>query len=106
MRTRREVHVKPFTIIDRILVQVRQMQKLVGVTDVDSLDNLQMDRNTFGRLCQLLKHVGGMKDGRYVLVEEQIAMFLRILANHKKIGSSSLNFGGQGKRCLTMFIVC
>ena len=84
VRTWREVPVKPFTIIDKILVQVRYMQSLVGVIDVDCLDNLRMERNTFGRLYQLLKQVEGMKDGRYVLVEEQITIFLGILAHHKK----------------------
>ncbi|XP_057779007.1 uncharacterized protein LOC130997608 [Salvia miltiorrhiza] len=43
-----------------------------------------MDRNTFGRLCTLLRELGGLTDGRYIKVEEQVAMFLSILAHHKK----------------------
>ncbi|XP_057796936.1 uncharacterized protein LOC131012967 [Salvia miltiorrhiza] len=43
-----------------------------------------MDRNTFARLCLLLRDLGGLTDGRYVRVEEQVAIFLSILAHHKK----------------------
>lgn len=43
-----------------------------------------MDRNCFGRLCILLRERGGLEDGKYVFVEEQVAMFLSVLSHHKK----------------------
>ncbi|XP_073137558.1 uncharacterized protein [Henckelia pumila] len=43
-----------------------------------------MNRNAFGRLCYLLSNIGGVADSRYVIVEEKVAMFLSILAHHKK----------------------
>lgn len=43
-----------------------------------------MDRNTFGRLCGLLRELGGLEDRKYVTVEEQVATVLGILAHHKK----------------------
>ncbi|XP_042031632.1 putative nuclease HARBI1 [Salvia splendens] len=43
-----------------------------------------MDRNAFGRLCQIIKQSGDLVDGKFVTVEEQVAMFLGILAHHKK----------------------
>lgn len=44
-----------------------------------------MDRNAFGTLCIMLRQTGDVVDGLYVKVEEQVAMFLGILAHHKKV---------------------
>ncbi|XP_042026216.1 uncharacterized protein LOC121773422 [Salvia splendens] len=43
-----------------------------------------MDRNTFARLCYLLTERGGLHAGKVVGVEEQVAIFLGVLAHHKK----------------------
>ncbi|XP_073152563.1 uncharacterized protein [Henckelia pumila] len=43
-----------------------------------------MTQNAFGRLCYLVSTIGGVADSRYVTVEEKVAMFLSILAHHKK----------------------
>ncbi|GFP94815.1 hypothetical protein PHJA_001625900 [Phtheirospermum japonicum] len=43
-----------------------------------------MDRNAFGRLCYLLEHLGGLAPSRDVLISEQVAIFLLILAHHSK----------------------
>ncbi|KAL1550242.1 hypothetical protein AAHA92_18235 [Salvia divinorum] len=43
-----------------------------------------MDHNTFGRLRILLRGTGDLVDGNFVSVEEQVAIFLGILAHHKK----------------------
>lgn len=56
-----------------------------------------MDRNTFGRLCILLKQLGGLTDGRYVCVEEQVVVFLGILAHHKKNKIVGFNFQRSGQ---------
>ena len=74
---------RPYTMLDRIPNQVRHANRLVGVTDIDCMLNLQMDRNTFGRLCQLLKQRGGLTDVKCVSVEEQVAKFIGLLAYHK-----------------------
>ncbi|XP_042017831.1 uncharacterized protein LOC121765691 [Salvia splendens] len=55
-----------------------------------------MDRNTFGRLCIMLRQTGDLVDGEYVMVEEQVAMFLSILAHHKKIRVAKFNFLRSG----------
>ncbi|XP_073118648.1 uncharacterized protein [Henckelia pumila] len=52
--------------------------------DVQSVVNLRMNRNAFGRLCYLLTNIGGLVESRYVRVEEKVAMFLSTLAHHKK----------------------
>ncbi|XP_057775185.1 uncharacterized protein LOC130994170 [Salvia miltiorrhiza] len=70
---------QPYSYIAQIPDQVKHLNRLTNVSDVDCILNLRMDRNTFGR-----KQLGSLDDGRYVSLEEQVAMFLSILAHHKK----------------------
>ncbi|XP_057807980.1 protein ALP1-like [Salvia miltiorrhiza] len=86
-----------FGIIARVPDQITHMNRLVGVSDVDCLANLRMDRNTFGRLCILLRDQGGLSDGRYIKVEEQVAIFLSILAHHKKNRVVRFDFWRSGQ---------
>ena len=60
------------------------LNRLIGVTDTDCLVNFRMDRNTFGRLCSLFTDLGMLRVRRFLGVEEQVAMFLGVLAHHKK----------------------
>ncbi|XP_042059657.1 putative nuclease HARBI1 [Salvia splendens] len=71
-------------MIDSIPAHVKQLDRLVRVSDRSCIDNLRMDRNTFGRLCRILHCRAGLVDQKFVTVEEQVAMFLSILAHHKK----------------------
>ncbi|KAK0571244.1 hypothetical protein LWI29_013056 [Acer saccharum] len=43
-----------------------------------------MDRRTFSVLCELLRNTGRLKTNGLVSVEEQVCMFLHILAHHVK----------------------
>ncbi|XP_047949358.1 protein ALP1-like [Salvia hispanica] len=43
-----------------------------------------MDRNTFGRLCRILRDRVGLIDQKFVTVEEQVSMFLCVLSHHTK----------------------
>ncbi|KAL1548831.1 hypothetical protein AAHA92_17015 [Salvia divinorum] len=86
----------PFQRLSRIPEQVRHMNRLKGVTDIACFDNLRMDRNTFGRLCFLLRQTGELVDGNFVKIEEQIAMFLGVLAHHKKNRVVKFDFWRSG----------
>lgn len=88
---------RPYGMIERFPAQVQHLHRMVHVTDSDCLNNLRMDRNAFGRLCRLLRDVGGVSDGRYVTVEEQLAIFLGILAHHKKNCVVKFNFWRSGQ---------
>ncbi|KAL8475923.1 hypothetical protein ACS0TY_028544 [Phlomoides rotata] len=44
-----------------------------------------MNRDIFNRFCYLLRHSGGLVDGRYVSVGEQVAIFLSVLSHHSKV---------------------
>ncbi|KAL0433753.1 UNVERIFIED_CONTAM: hypothetical protein Slati_2709600 [Sesamum latifolium] len=43
-----------------------------------------MSRNAFAKLCLLLQTYGGLEDSRHVPLSSQVAMFLSVLAHHKK----------------------
>ncbi|XP_047978542.1 uncharacterized protein LOC125220411 [Salvia hispanica] len=73
-----------YTFVSRIPGQLRYINRLVRVNDRVCLDNLRVDRNAFARLCIMLRETGELADGRYVSIEQQVAMFLGILAHHKK----------------------
>ncbi|XP_042050712.1 protein ALP1-like isoform X1 [Salvia splendens] len=79
-------------VLDSIPAHVLQLDRLVRVTDRACVDNLRMDRNTFGRLCRILRDRVGLIDQRLVSVEEQVAMFLCVLAHHKKFRIVGHNF--------------
>lgn len=78
--------------IEMIPEHVKQINRLVRVTDRACIDNLRMDRNTFGTLCRLLRDRVGLIDQKFVTIEEQVAMFLCILSHHKKTRIVGHNF--------------
>lgn len=88
---------RPYSMLDRIPTQVHHLNRIVHLSDAECIVNLRMDRNAFGRLCSLLKQLGGLNDGRYVTIEEQVALFLGILAHHKKNGVVSFDFWRSGQ---------
>ncbi|KAH6786697.1 hypothetical protein C2S52_006249 [Perilla frutescens var. hirtella] len=98
-KRKRNTQVAPYRMISRIPDQVKHMSRIVGLTDVDCVVNLCMDRNAFGRLCQLLRDLGGLVDGRYVSVQEKVAMFLSVLAHHKKNRVVRFDFWRSGQTC-------
>ncbi|XP_073135702.1 uncharacterized protein [Henckelia pumila] len=73
-----------YSMTQRINVQMNHLHRITEVGDVQCVVNLRMNRNAFARLCFLLTHVGGLVESRYVRIEEKAAMFLSILAHHKK----------------------
>ncbi|KAL0340014.1 UNVERIFIED_CONTAM: hypothetical protein Sradi_4518200 [Sesamum radiatum] len=72
----RRVRPRRYTLSSRIPDQVRNLNRLVSVSDASCLRNLRMDRNAFGRLCYLLEHSGGLSSTKYVTVAEQVVSFL------------------------------
>lgn len=79
-------------MVNSIPSRVRHLDRLVCLTDRACIDNLRMDRNTFGRLCRILRDRVGLIDQKFVSVEEQVAMFLCVLSHHKKSRIVGHNF--------------
>ncbi|KAG6418148.1 hypothetical protein SASPL_120347 [Salvia splendens] len=102
----RRLNVRPYRILERVPAQVAHVTRLVGLTDVDCINNLRMDRNTFGRLCILLRERTSLIDGRWVTVEEQVAMFLCVLAHHSKNRIVGFNFRRHYGKHVKSFIWC
>ncbi|XP_057779711.1 uncharacterized protein LOC130998297 [Salvia miltiorrhiza] len=96
-KRKRRVLVEPYGMIHRIPDQVKRLNRLIGLSETDCVINLRMDRNTFGHLCQLLRDLGGLRNGRFVTVEEQVAMFLSVLAHHKKNRVVKFDFWRSGQ---------
>ncbi|KAL0434507.1 UNVERIFIED_CONTAM: hypothetical protein Slati_2785000 [Sesamum latifolium] len=60
------------------------MRRLVEFSDITCIGNLRMSRNAFGKLYRILQTQEGLEDSKHVPLSSQVAMFLSILAHHKK----------------------
>ncbi|CAL5336749.1 unnamed protein product [Camellia sinensis] len=63
--------------------QIGHLNRLVNDSDINCHDQLRIDRRTFMLLCGLVRSVG-LSDSKYVVLEEQVAMFFNVLAHHTK----------------------
>nr|XP_011468510.1 PREDICTED: uncharacterized protein LOC105352652 [Fragaria vesca subsp. vesca] len=79
---------------------------LVYWSDAICIDQLRMDRQSFHKLCQILISKGQLRSSRNVSVVEMVAMFLNILAHHKKNRSISLYFTRSGRTVSKYFHEC
>lgn len=77
-------HARRFSLLKKIPDQTNHLNRLVRLSNVDCVANLRMDVNTFGRLCQILSQRGGLITGKSLPIEEQVAIFLGVLAHHDK----------------------
>ncbi|XP_041993309.1 uncharacterized protein LOC121743961 isoform X1 [Salvia splendens] len=89
-------HARRYSVLNKIPAQLEHLSRLVDVTDADCLANLRMDRNTFGRLCRVLVERGGLRTGQCLGVEEQVAIFVGVLAHHTKNRVVRFNFQRSG----------
>ena len=64
--------------------RVDYINRLITYNDTECIDQLRMDRRTFAVLCELLRNTRRLKTNGLVFVEEQVCMFLHILAHHVK----------------------
>ena len=77
-------HARRFSLLKKIPDQTKYLNRLVRFSNVDCVANLRMDVNTFGKLCRILSERGRLITGKSLLVEEQVAIFLGVLAHHNK----------------------
>ncbi|XP_028793577.1 uncharacterized protein LOC114749250 [Neltuma alba] len=73
------------------------LTRMVSTSDVACFNLLRMNRATFDRLCYMLRDVGGLKPSKHMLIDEQVAIFLHILAHHVKNRVIQHNFGRSGE---------
>ncbi|XP_073298704.1 uncharacterized protein [Primulina huaijiensis] len=101
-RLRRRTSVS-YTMTQRINAQLSHLNMIIDAGDVQCVVNLRMNRIAFGRLCYLLMNVGGLTDSRYVREQEKVAMFLSILAHHKKNRVTSHDYMRSGQTISSHF---
>ncbi|KAF7802772.1 protein ALP1-like [Senna tora] len=89
--------------IDRLTYTVdfyshrRRFREMVYANDVSCFDQIRMCRATFDRLCGMLTTIGGLTPTKNMLVDEQVAIFLHILAHHIKNRVIQVEFCRSGE---------
>ncbi|KAG8382613.1 hypothetical protein BUALT_Bualt05G0095700 [Buddleja alternifolia] len=92
-----------YSLKSKILKQIEYMHDLISYNDETCINNLRMSRNGFGRLCFILENVGGLSPTKNVLVSEQVAIFLSVLAHHTKNRIVKHHFKRSGYTIITHF---
>ncbi|XP_057418332.1 uncharacterized protein LOC130712515 [Lotus japonicus] len=80
--------------MDDDYVAKRQYERL---QDRHTIPRLRMDTNTFRVFCSLLHVEGRLKEDGLVPIEEQVAMFLHVLAHHAKDRVIKFKFQRSGE---------
>lgn len=81
----------------RLQVRSTEIQRITRESDVNCINELRMDRNAFAILCDLLKTRGGLLDDGNMTIEEQVAIFINILAHHTKNRTIQVRFYRPGE---------
>ncbi|TXG57648.1 hypothetical protein EZV62_015477 [Acer yangbiense] len=67
-----------------IVVNRQIVHELIYKSDGTCLDQLRINMLAFTKLCTMLENRGGLRASRYLQIDEQVVMFLHILACHVK----------------------
>nr|XP_027118694.1 protein ALP1-like [Coffea arabica] len=69
---------------EKVTERMQHLFNLTRESDAYCISELRMDRRTFGILCEMIRDTGGLKATRNMSIEEIVAMFVYVLAHHKK----------------------
>lgn len=83
-RRRAQTHALNNRSFVRHETRLSYLDSIIGNSDTECVHELRMDRRSFGLLCELLRMDGRIKNDGLVSVEDQVCMFLHILAHHVK----------------------
>ncbi|XP_039689766.1 uncharacterized protein [Medicago truncatula] len=73
------------------------LDSIISASDSHCIWELRMCRNTFAYLCEVLRVRRGLVKLRQVTVEEQVAVFLNVLAHHTKNRSIQVRLSRSGQ---------
>ncbi|KAL5570975.1 hypothetical protein UlMin_020572 [Ulmus minor] len=94
-------HYKKYILKNRSLVRhetrLEYLDSLIGNSDINCVDQLRMNKRTFGVLCELLHASGRVKNDGLVTLEEQVCVFLHTLAHHVKNHTIRSRFKRSGE---------
>ncbi|KAL7247700.1 hypothetical protein ACSBR2_002585 [Camellia fascicularis] len=82
---------------NRLQRQIDHISRLVRESDITCVEQLRMDRRSFMTLCNMVHTIGALGHSKYVTLEENVAFFLFILAQHLKIRNVKFNFYRSGE---------
>ncbi|GKB54282.1 ALP1-like protein [Tanacetum coccineum] len=82
------------------------LNRLTKESDIVCISQLRMDRSTFVTLCEMVRDIGGLKGTKNMTLEEIVALFLYVLAHHKKNRTISLLFLRSGETISRQFNRC
>jgi hypothetical protein len=83
--------------VDREGLRGEFLECLINRNDVICVNHLRVDIRSFRILCCLLRNEGKLKEDGLVCIEEQVAIFLHIIAHHSKNRVIKLLFKRSGK---------
>jgi len=86
--------------------RLQNLNRLIRTSDVLCRNELRMNRETFGKLCEMVRDIGGFNGTRNLNLEESVAMFLFTLAHHKKNRSIENYFMRSGESVSRHFNLC
>ncbi|KAL6286747.1 hypothetical protein ACE6H2_011137 [Prunus campanulata] len=81
----------------RIATRSNYLDSIIGIDDIQCVNQIRMDRRTFHYLCQLVRDDGRVRTNGSVTIEEQVCMFLHTLAHHVKNRTMSSRFKRSGE---------
>ncbi|KAK2365165.1 hypothetical protein QL285_030112 [Trifolium repens] len=83
--------------VDREGLRGEFLECLINRNDVICVNHLRVDIRSFRILCCLLRNEGKLKEDGLVCIEEQVAIFLHIIAHHTKNRVIKLLFKRSGE---------
>ncbi|XP_057778460.1 protein ALP1-like isoform X1 [Salvia miltiorrhiza] len=96
-----ENHARRISLRDRyqynFFERRKYMNKIIYVSDSVCKSITRMNRRTFVRLCSRLEATGIVRRTKNMLVDEQVAITLHILAHHQKQRTIGVNFERSGE---------
>lgn len=90
-------------LLDREGLRGEFLESLIQRNDVICVNQLRMDIRSFRLLCGLLRTEGKLKEDGLISIEEQVAMFLYILAHHSKNRVIGFLFSRSGQTVSSYF---
>ncbi|XP_061368921.1 protein ALP1-like [Gastrolobium bilobum] len=79
------------------------LHRIVYITDTACIENTRMDRRSFHSLCDMMKTIGMLQTTSHMGVEEQVAIFLHILAHDVKNRVTKRQFMRSGETISRQF---
>ena len=89
--------------------RLANLNSLIKDSDIGCINELRMNMSTFNVLCEMLRDIGDSRETKKMSLNETVAIFLYILAHHKKnrtIGNYFVRSGETISRQFNRCLLC